>query len=259
MSPPSGRSEPILLAPAGLLLLIGLMVAIHAFRAFWLGLYEPGDIALLRETAFVPARYALELGLVAPENLLAAAQAKPADEIGSQLWLLRAFVFGSAGGVWTVLTHGFLHGGWGHLLVNGFWMLAFGAPVMRRLGFTRFLALFLLAVVAGGLLFFALNQREAAILIGASGGVSGLTAAALRFAIGTAPDDGPVWRRPARPLGEALRDRSVAIFILVWLAVNLLFGVANPFGGGNIAWEAHLGGFLVGLLVFPLLDRHPPA
>ncbi|MGL5115810.1 MAG: rhomboid family intramembrane serine protease [Beijerinckiaceae bacterium] len=255
MTTNSGRSEPILLAPSGLLLLIGLMAGIHAFRALWLGLYEAGDIALLKETAFAPARLSLWLGLATPGDLLAAARARPAEEIPTLVFLLRSFASSTTSGLWTLVTHGFLHGGWDHLLINGFWMLAFGAPVMRRFGFIRFVAFFLLTVVAGGLLFFAFNQREAAILVGASGGVSGLTAAALRFAIGVVDDGRPVWRRPARPLAEALADRSVLAFMLVWLAVNLLAGFANPFGGGKIAWEAHLGGFLAGLLIFPLLDR----
>jgi membrane associated rhomboid family serine protease len=54
------------------------------------------------------------------------------------------------------------------------------------------------------------------------------------------------------------------LFLGLWFATNLLFGVAAvPLGivDTSIAWEAHIGGFLVGLLLFPLLDpgRGPTA
>ena len=62
---------------------------------------------------------------------------------------------------------------------------------------------------------------------------------------------------PAEPLLSALRNRRVVGFILIWFAVNLLFGLAGglvPGVSGPIAWEAHIGGFLAGLFCFPLLD-----
>ena len=62
---------------------------------------------------------------------------------------------------------------------------------------------------------------------------------------------------PAEPLTAIFTNRRTLAFVLVWFAVNLLFGLT---GGviagvdGPIAWEAHIGGFLAGLLLFPLLD-----
>jgi membrane associated rhomboid family serine protease len=61
-------------------------------------------------------------------------------------------------------------------------------------------------------------------------------------------------------LGVAKNSRA-ALFLGVWFATNLLFGaVAGPLGitDASIAWEAHIGGFLVGLLIFPLVDRFEP-
>jgi membrane associated rhomboid family serine protease len=54
-----------------------------------------------------------------------------------------------------------------------------------------------------------------------------------------------------------LRDPRVMIFIVVWFGINLLFGAASlPIAGNDqpIAWQAHIGGFLAGLLLFSLFD-----
>jgi membrane associated rhomboid family serine protease len=62
---------------------------------------------------------------------------------------------------------------------------------------------------------------------------------------------------PAPPISEALRDRRVLVFLLVWFGLNLLFGLVGGVGNlasGEIAWQAHIGGFVTGLLFFPLLD-----
>jgi membrane associated rhomboid family serine protease len=64
-------------------------------------------------------------------------------------------------------------------------------------------------------------------------------------------------RMPAEPLAEVFRTPRAVAFVLVWFAVNLLFGLTEgliPGASGPIAWEAHIGGFLAGLLAFPLLD-----
>ena len=78
----------------------------------------------------------------------------------------------------------FLHGGWSHCLINLVWLLAFGAPVARRLGARRFLALYLACIVAGGLvqIFSAGEEAWLVPIIGASAGVSGMMGAAARFA-----------------------------------------------------------------------------
>ena len=63
--------------------------------------------------------------------------------------------------------------------------------------------------------------------------------------------------RPVETIPELLRNRTAVSFLIIWLLTNLLFGlVSMPLVGENaaIAWDAHLGGFIVGFLLFPLLD-----
>jgi membrane associated rhomboid family serine protease len=56
-----------------------------------------------------------------------------------------------------------------------------------------------------------------------------------------------------------VRNRQVLVFLAVWFAANYIFAfIPIPGMDAGIAWEAHIGGFLVGLAIFPLLDPIPP-
>jgi membrane associated rhomboid family serine protease len=258
------RREPAINAPTSLLVLIGLILAIHAWRAVALEPFGETDIAILQAFAFVPARFSDWIGLIdageLKERLAGARDA--AGMIRAQLALI--FLDGESR-PWTLLSYAFLHAGWEHAIFNGLWMLAFGTPVFRRFGGGRAL-LFLAAATAAAAVFHALlNAEEALPVIGASGGVSGLTAAAVRFVLpGGGPLDlGEAHLRPAPPLAVALADGRVLAFLAIWFGVNLLAGLGLPLAGDldqNVAWEAHVGGFLAGLALFPLFDgRHGPA
>jgi membrane associated rhomboid family serine protease len=66
---------------------------------------------------------------------------------------------------------------------------------------------------------------------------------------------------PAAPLSAALRNPRVIIFLIVWFGLNLLFGLGTlPIVGENevVAWQAHVGGFLAGLLLFAIFDPIAP-
>ena len=167
-----------------------------------------------------------------------------------------------------MLTYALLHADWTHLSVNGLWLTAFGAPVARRFGAARFLALFAVTSIAGALAHYIMHPVDLTPVIGASAAVSGLTAAALRFMFqpgaplgaqswyGRLPPDAAA-RQPALSLGAAMRDRRVLQFAAIWFAVNLAVGLlAGPLGISDygVAWEAHIGGFLAGFLLFALFD-----
>jgi membrane associated rhomboid family serine protease len=153
--------------------------------------------------------------------------------------------------------------------VNAAWLLAFGSPLARRFGILRFLAFFAVAAIAGAALHLATHAGELVPMIGASAAISGAMAAAMRFVfqpggpLRRRPGEAPNYRAPAIPLRAALTDPRILVFLAVWLGVNLLFGLgAAPLLGENqsVAWEAHVGGFFAGLLLFDLFDpRHPPA
>jgi membrane associated rhomboid family serine protease len=91
-----------------------------------------------------------------------------------------------------------------------------------------------------------------------------MMAAAIRFVFqrggplsGLRGDELVSYRIPAPPLLKLLRDPRVLIFLLMWFGLNFLFGEFSsslPGAGENIAWEAHIGGFLAGLFGFAALD-----
>lgn len=229
----SGR-EPAILLPGVITALLGLMLAIQLARSVVLG--PDGDNALMVWFAFVPIRLIGESGLP-----------------GGMLPL-----------VWTPLTHALLHAGWDHLLLNAAWLAIFGTPVARRYGAVPTLILFAASAVIGALFFAATTLPQLAVLIGASGGVAGLTGAACRFMFQPVlyaqhPETGariPLGRRMAS-LSELARDNRARFFILIWLVLNAAVPFLPMLIGQSIgiAWQAHLGGFLAGLFLVPLFER----
>lgn len=233
------RPRAINLHPA--VLWLGLaFIAVHVVRQF---LSPSQDEWVLLAFAFIPERYG------------AMAEVLPG---------------GTAALFWSPVTYAFLHADFVHLLVNLVWMASFGGPLARRFGTARFLALALVSAVAGAAAHYIVHATGQGVVIGASGAVSGMMAATARFAFSPG---GPLaggrtaaaYRAPAEPIFVALRNPKALAFILIWFAINLLFGLGGGFGmagSGGIAWEAHIGGFLAGLLCFPLLDpvsRHDAA
>ena len=105
-------------------------------------------------------------------------------------------------------------------------------------------------------------------MIGASAAVSGMMAGSLRFIFQAGgplamfrTGDEAAYRVPAAPLPVALRDPQVVIFLVAWFGLNLLFGIGSTSFPGveqAVAWQAHIGGFVAGLVLFALFDPVPP-
>lgn len=158
---------------------------------------------------------------------------------------------GVVGWLSPLFTHMLAHANLPHLLFNSLWLIVFGTPVARRFNDPlRFLSLFALSGAAGAIFFSVFHANEPTILIGASGGVTGLLGAAVRFA----------FQRPAAAYWRTLplTDRSVLTWSAVVILLNASVAVVGPgFGasGGDVAWQAHIGGYLFGLVAFPLFDR----
>lgn len=157
---------------------------------------------------------------------------------------------------WSPVTHGFLHGDWTHLIVNLVWLAAFGSAVARRLRASRFLIFMLLSTAAGAAAHFVFHMDGNSPVIGASGAVSACMGAAVRFAFAPGQPMEIAIRRPALSLIQSLQNRSIMTFVVIWFAFNFLAGSGIiPLGvEGQIAWEAHMGGFLFGWLFFAAFD-----
>lgn len=239
-APQPPRREPVLTIPGAMLALIVVLCLIHGVRAM---LPPEIDEDIIWMFGFVPARY--DASVMAGE-----------------------FPGGFAASIWSFLTYSLLHADITHIAFNLLWMLPFGSAVARRFGPARFFLFLAVSAVAGALAHLATHQHEIAPMIGASAAVSGVMAAAIRFAfqsgsflsLGNGGAESAA-RVPALPLWQALRNGRVLAFLGVWFGFNLLTGLGAIAIGGtqvqSIAWQAHIGGFAAGLLLFSLFDPIP--
>jgi len=230
--------QPIFNVPGAVAAMTLVLVGVHAVRT--LVLSDDADIEVLTYFAFIPARYGL------PDTMF--------------------YLPGGWGPkVWSVVTYALLHANWMHLIVNLVWLLAFGTPVARRFGSVRFTVFCAVTAAAGAGAHYFTHPDALVPLIGASAAVSGAMAAAVRFAF--APGAALSGARsifadhlPAGSLAQNFRDTRVLTFVGAWFALNLLFafGISMPGAdGAEIAWQAHVGGFVAGLLLFSLFDPVP--
>lgn len=134
-------------------------------------------------------------------------------------------------------TFTFLHGSWTHILLNGFMMMAFGTGVERWMGGKRLFVFFMLCNLCAALAQFVFDPFSTAPVIGASGGLSGLFAAVL------------LMMQKEQGLGAGNRH-GILPFILLWIAISVVFGLIGGPGQSTIAWAAHIGGFLAGFVLF---------
>jgi membrane associated rhomboid family serine protease len=261
---PARRREPAFNAPVVVIGLSLLLLLIHAAMSL---APEATQDAAARALAFVPGRLTIAIWPDQLQRLLARANEDP--EALRQAAMLRQFHLLEGGPrIWTLLTYAFLHGGWTHVGLNVVWIFAFGPPVARRIGSARFLLLFAATAVAGALTHWAFNPLDFTPLVGASAGDSGLLGAATRFAF---EPGGALSARssvaagarnedfvPASPLTSLFKRPRVLSFLSVWFVANFVFGAgAQTFGLSDapVAWLAHVGGFVFGLLAFPLFDK----
>jgi membrane associated rhomboid family serine protease len=232
--------ERVFNIPAVVLLLVLGLGAIHGVLVLVLTAKQTTEFLLL--FAFIPARY------------------------GSSPLAGMAWPGGLGADIWTFATYALIHGDLNHLIFNGIWLLAFGSPVARRFGTLRFILFFIATAVGGAAVHLVTHFGELLPMIGASAAISGAMAAAVRFAfqrggpLGIWGRSSDAYRVPAASLSECLRDPRALAFLLVWFGVNALLGLGSftlPGMEHAVAWQAHVGGFLVGLVAFPVFDPVP--
>jgi membrane associated rhomboid family serine protease len=148
----------------------------------------------------------------------------------------------------SVLTSMFLHGGWLHLIGNMLYLWIFGDNVEDSMGHVRFFVFYLLCGLAAVLAQALPNPQSDVPMIGASGAISGVLGAYLLLF--------PHARvHVLIPLGFVMQSTRVSAkwVLLLWFGLQLLSNVMqNTEGGGGVAFGAHIGGFVAGMLLIPL-------
>jgi membrane associated rhomboid family serine protease len=142
---------------------------------------------------------------------------------------------------WTLVTSMFLHGSITHIFFNMVMLYFYGSALIQIVGEGKFLILYFIAGIVGNLFFIALSHPFDSA-IGASGAVMGLGAALAVL----------IPRVKLMVLG--IIEMDFWIYIMIG---SVLLGIVLPFSspGSNIAWQAHLGGFITGLAAGYLFRR----
>lgn len=161
----------------------------------------------------------------------------------------------------TPLTSMFLHASWGHLLGNGLFLWVFGKGVEDSMGRGRFLLFYLVCGAAAAFAQIAVNPSSAVPMVGASGAISGVLGGYLRL----------YPRVPVRVLFIWLIFIQVVrvpafLLLLWWIGYQVVLGLPELTRAGSdtggVAFWAHIGGFLAGLLLVKgfsrpeLVERH---
>lgn len=142
----------------------------------------------------------------------------------------------------------FLHAGILHLIGNMWMLWIFGDNVEDRMGMLRFTVFFVLCGLAATALHYATNTSSAIPCVGASGAISGVLGAYFLLF----PRARVVALVPIVVFIQVVEIPAI-LFIGLWFAIQIVSGLADWGGSeaGGVAWWAHIGGFLAGLVLCP--------
>lgn len=151
----------------------------------------------------------------------------------------------------TLITSMFMHGSWAHLLGNMLYLFIFGDNIEHRLGWKRYLIFYLLTGVIASLSHvfstYFLQQSSVTPSLGASGAISGVLGGYLLLF--------PKLKVKALFLYQVVIIPA-SLALGVWIAFQIVSGLV---GGGGVAYAAHIGGFLAGILLIKFFDKKSAA
>jgi membrane associated rhomboid family serine protease len=156
----------------------------------------------------------------------------------------------------TFVTSMFLHGGWLHLIGNMWFLWIFGSHIEDAMGAPKFLAFYLISGIASAAVQFTVNFGSPVPVIGASGAIAGVMGAflilyprvrvvTLIFII----------------VFVTTIELPAAIMLVYWFAIQLLSGLGSMSSvtqAQGVAWFAHVGGFLAGVLLIRVFRDNRP-
>jgi membrane associated rhomboid family serine protease len=151
------------------------------------------------------------------------------------------------------VTHMFLHGGWLHLILNMWTLWLFGPPIEDRLGHTRYLVFYFACGVAAAVTHVVFNPASTIPALGASGAIAGVLGCYTRlFPFARLIVLIPILFFPF------FFEIPAFVFTVLWFLMQMIQGTSTllmPSAGGEIAWWAHVGGFVAGLVLAPVIRQ----
>jgi membrane associated rhomboid family serine protease len=205
-----------------------MLIAINCLVFLLQNSLTPGELEeFLRDFALIPARYTA--GLPYGDANLSAVDLVP------------------------FFTMMFLHGGWLHLIFNMWTLWLFGSTVEDRLGHGRYLAFYLACGLAASVAHVIFNPTSIVPALGASGAIAGVLGCYMRlFPLARVVVVVPILFIPL------FFEVYAFVFVGLWFLIQIFQGMLElllPTSGGGVAWWAHVGGFIAGLALGPLLVR----
>jgi rhomboid family protein len=147
----------------------------------------------------------------------------------------------------------FLHGGWLHLILNMWTLWLFGPPIEDRLGRTRYLVFYFACGMAASVTHVVFNPASTAPVFGASGAIAGVLGCYTRlFPFARLVVLIPILFFPL------FFEVPAFVFTGLWFLMQMIQGagaLVTPSAGGEVAWWAHVGGFVAGLLLAPVIRQ----
>ena len=153
----------------------------------------------------------------------------------------------------SIFTSMFMHAGWFHILSNMWILYIFGDNVEDRMGSIPYLVFYLLGGVAAALLQTYVGTGTDVPVLGASGAIAGVLGAYIFLF----PSARVVTLVPIIFLLTVIEVPAV-LFIGFWFVTQLFSGLASLGAVEGVAWWAHIGGFVIGLVLSPFFLRRPP-
>lgn len=212
------KRQPILNVPTVIQIIAIIAILIH-FLQLVLSPAQYNEV--IRYLAFIPARFSLP-----------------------DVWQFEGFSLAIS-----PVSYALLHADIYHLLLNMFFLLAFGTAVARRVSWLIFLILYAAGSVTSAFFWMIFHAEAVTPLVGASGALSAIAGALVRMSISP--------KIPYDPRYPIMQAKTAILFGWFWIGLNLFFAltaVTVSFGIGNIAWEAHIGGFILGFSIGRLID-----
>jgi membrane associated rhomboid family serine protease len=229
---PIRDENPTIRKPIATITIIGLNIAV------WLLVQGGGDV--------LPLINSLCLYSLIPGDLLGIAPP------GTTIPLVEDIgcVLDGKGSVTTLVTHAFLHGSWFHVLSNLWFLWIFGDNVEDSMGWNRFIIFYLACTIAAAAAQIASNPAAITPMVGASGAVGGVMGAYARLYP-------RVSIYTLVPIGLFVTTASIpAVYMLgLWFVIQLFSSMFGGDGPVNIAFWAHAGGFLAGLVLIGPMHR----
>jgi membrane associated rhomboid family serine protease len=147
----------------------------------------------------------------------------------------------------------FLHGGWFHVIGNMWFLYIFGDNVEDRIGHLQYLFFYLFCGIGAAMAQTLLNPQSAVPMVGASGAIAGVLGGYfLLFPHSRILTLIPIF------IFLQFVEIPAFVFLILWFLLQFVMGSSSHGGEGGVAWWAHIGGFIAGLVLVLFFKKSEP-